>query len=168
MKSSIYIGDRSLVARFVIPDLKSIFTTPYSNVSEDYNYFVYNFKTSLFGEFIHDVPSVIPIVLFLSALILSVITAYSVVYALKRRNENKMCAVLAALFVFFIGSSIVFSYRYPDACSMDFRYSIFLVIPAAILIVKYLMRITNETIKQLIYTCIAVYSFSSCAMYILI
>ncbi len=166
--STIYVGDRSLLERFVIPDFKSIFTSPYIDIDEEYNYFVYSVKNSLFGEFSFDVPKFIPTVLFILALILSIAAIAAAVSPIIRYKEDKKTAVLSAVCIMFIGSIAAFWINYPHICSIDFRYSTFLIIPFAILLAKLSSSFKNVRLGNALYICTLIYSFSSCLMYIMI
>lgn len=161
----LYVGDHSLFQRFVFPDFVNMLSSPYDNVWEDHNLIVYSVKSSLFGEFTFEVPSVIPITLYISALVLSVMAIIAAVSALKRHEEDKPTAVLSAVCALFLVSVIGFNLRYPYGCSMDFRYSTFLVIPFAVLLAKQFMR-RSKPAENLFFVCLAAFSFSSCLMYI--
>ncbi|MGN1136124.1 MAG: ArnT family glycosyltransferase [Oscillospiraceae bacterium] len=163
--TDIYVGDHSLVQRFVIPDFANMLSSPYGNVWEDHNLIVYSVKSSLFGEFTFEVPSFIPIILYISALVLSVMAIIAAVSALKRYKEDKPTAVLSAVCALFLVSVIGFNLRYPYGCSMDFRYSTFLVIPFAVLLANQFMR-RGKLAKNMLFVCLAAFSFSSCLMYI--
>ncbi|MGN0552399.1 MAG: ArnT family glycosyltransferase [Oscillospiraceae bacterium] len=167
-ESDLYVGDRSLFQRFVLPDFGNLLSSPYANVWEDHNLLVYSIKSSLFGEFTFKVPSVIPIILYISAIVLSVLAAIAVVSALKRCNEDKPTVALSAVCILFLVSVIIFNLRYPHGCSMDFRYSTFLIIPFAVLIAKRFMRYGSKIEKNMLYICIAAFSCSSCLMYIMV
>lgn len=166
-KSKLYVGNHSLFQRFVIPDFNNILSSPYDYVWDDYNLFVYSVKSSLFGEFEFEVPSFIPIILYISAMVLSVLAVIAAVSALKHFTEDKMTAALSAVCAVFLVSVVIFNLRYPYGCSMDFRYSTFLIIPFAILLAKQLMRYGSKITKNMLYMCIAMFSCSSCLMYIL-
>lgn len=161
----LYVGDHSLFQRFVFPDFVNMLSSPYDNVFVDHNLFVYSVKSSLFGEFTFKVPSFVPIILYISALVLSVMAIIAAVSALKRYKEDKPTAVLSAVCALFLVSMIGFNLRYPYGCSMDFRYSTFLVIPFAVLLAKRFMR-RSKPAENLFYVCLSAFSFSSCLMYI--
>lgn len=166
--SKIYIGDRSLLERFVIPDIKSIFASPYVNITEEYNFFVYSVKTSLFGEFSYDVPKAVPIVLFFTALILSSAASIAAVWSLIHSKKDKRTAALAAVCIMFLASVVTFGIKYPHICSIDFRYSTFLIIPFAVLLAKFSSGCKQVRIGDALYVCTMIFSLSSCLMYIMI
>lgn len=165
--SRLYVGNRSLFQRFVVPDFKNLLSTPYADPGDDYNLLVYSLKTSLFGEFTHSVPAFVPVLLMYSALILCVISLIGAASAVKHIKEDKKTAVLAGVCALFMISIISFNIKFPHACSMDYRYMTFVTIPFAVLISKFLMRTENKKFRALLYSSLAVYSCASCLMYIL-
>lgn len=166
--NELYIGNHSVSERFVIPDIKSIIRSPYADLKSEYNFFVYSVKTSLFGEFSYNVPKAVPTVLFITALILSAAAVIAAVYALIHFREDKKAAALSALCVMFLGSAISFVINYPHICSMDFRYSTFLIIPFAILLAKFSSGCKKAFAGNALYICTMIFSLSSCLMYIMI
>lgn len=165
--SGLYVGDHSVFQRFVIPDFKSMLSSPYGNVYEDYNLFVYSVKSSLFGEFSFDVPTIVPMMLYISALVLAVMSVIELFFAVKRFREDKDTAALAAVCILFLASVIAFNIGYPHGCSMDFRYNSFLIIPFAVFSAKHFIRSERKVSKVLFVFSAAVFSLSSCVMYIL-
>jgi len=166
--NELYIGDHSVLERFVIPDIKSILRSPYADLREDYNFFVYSVKTSLFGEFSYNVPRAVPTVLFIAALILSLAAVAAAVFAFIHFKEDKRTAVLSAVCVMFLGSVISFGINYPHICSIDFRYSTFLIIPFAVLLAKLSSGCKKAFVGNAVYICTMIFSLSSCLMYIMI
>ena len=107
-------------------------------------------------------------VLFITALILSAAAVIAAVYALIHFREDKKAAALSALCVLFLGSAISFVINYPHICSMDFRYSTFLIIPFAILLAKLSSDCKKAFAGNALYICTMIFSLSSCLMYIMI
>lgn len=87
-QSPIYIGDRSIFERFVIPDFGSLFRSPYIEIADEYNYFVYSVKTSMFGEFKYNVPSIFPMMLYISAVILAAAAIAAAVSAVRKPKRG--------------------------------------------------------------------------------
>lgn len=75
-------------------------------------------------------------------------------------------AAMAAMCVLFIISSFIFCIKYPHVCSVDFRYSVFLVIPFSVITARYIMKMRKEAVKLFLLSCTAVFSFSGCVMYL--
>lgn len=163
-----YVGNHSLIQRFIIPDFRNLLSTPYANIADDYNFFAYSLKTSLFGEFTYSAPSFVPILLLFSALILCVIAIVGAVSAVKHLKDDKKTAVLTGVCVLFLISIISFNIKFPHACSMDYRYMSFITIPFAVVLSKYMMRTENRIFRTLLYASLSVYSCASCLMYVLI
>lgn len=163
-----YIGDRSLVQRFVIPDISNIIARPYTIVNDDFNLYAYAVKSSLFGEFSFEVPSFIPVILLLSACAISVFAIAALISGLKKPKQERNLFFISASCVIFLATIISFIIKYPQACSMDFRYMTYLIIPFAVLCVKYYDVCRKNWLKNMFCVSLILFSVSSCLMYTLI
>lgn len=163
-----YTGGRAYAQRLFIPDIKNLLTTPYTEVNSDYNFYSYALKSSLFGEFSFDIPSLIPITLLFTAFILSVYFIISAVKGLLKRKEDTDLFFLAASCMIFLAAAVIFAAKFPHSCSMDFRYMSFLIIPSAVLSAKLNDSCSSKWVRTLFTAAVTLFSLSSCMMYILI
>ncbi len=141
-QSPLFCGDRSVFARSIVLDFENLFATPYANPNEDYNIPIYYLKSALFGEFTFKVRWLLPIALLFVAFALSAMIVWAVVGRLRRvvwhpkkltTNSSRVIQPLLWFLVFYV-SGVAFANAYPYGCSMDFRYMIFLGVPAGILL----------------------------------
>ena len=134
---SIYTGNHSLFERLAGVDVSSLLRSPYVNLAEDYNAPVYYLKSALFGEFTYAVPGWIPVQLLFCALILSVWAVTACCWQVRKNRNDWPCNLMLLSAVFFYCSMLWFYCKNPFACSMDFRYMIFLPLPLSVLLGKY-------------------------------
>lgn len=166
----LYTGDHSYLQRLILPNLPNLFLRPYAEVYDDYSLWTYMIKSSLFGEFSFSVPNFIPIALVLAATAVSIPIVTGVVKgALDFRNkENLSRFFFSAAVLVFMASLISFQIKYPNGCSMDFRYMSFMIVPAAVLAGKYCMTTDKGWMKALMAASVSVYCVFSCLMYTMI
>ncbi len=117
---ALYCGDRSFFERFADIPLSQIFKNPYCMPEDDYNIPLYTLKCSVFGEYTFDFPKWAAITLLLLNLIIILFCIFSAVYAIYKKNENAV--ILTAISVVSVMFFVWFNIRYPNGCSMDFRY----------------------------------------------
>ena len=138
-QSDLYTGFHPIIQRILLIDVDNLLQGPYTDVRSDYNLPVYYLKSALFGEFSFDVPGFIPVLLLLTAFVLSLFCISAVIGSIRNRRSRGdyriMIAVILSLVVY--GSGILFYLRYPFGCSMDFRYITFLAVPLGIILGKY-------------------------------
>lgn len=134
---SIYTGDHSLFQRFAGVDFFSLFRNPYVSLTEDYNAPVYYLKSAMFGEFSYDVSGWIPVLLLFCAAILSVWVVISCFWQANKNRSDRFGNLMLVSAIVFYCSILWFYCKYPFACSMDFRYMIFMVLPLSVLFGKY-------------------------------
>lgn len=160
-----YTGQYSMIARLIGIDWKNLLQTPYADVGEDYNAPVYFLKSALFGEFTYSVEGMIPVLLLLAAFILSIGVVAEIVSELKGKvydGEGKGILIICLLYY---GSIVGFNIRYPHACSMDYRYMLFLTIPAGFLLGKNIVNSKNVWYNNLLLSGLLLYIVNSCIMY---
>ncbi|MBP0962345.1 MAG: glycosyltransferase family 39 protein [Oscillospiraceae bacterium] len=165
---SLYTGDHSFFQRVVLPDLPNFITEPYAEVFEDYNLWTYMVKSSLFGEFKFEVPVIFPIGLMFAAIALTIPSVTGVVKGAFRMKENKDQFLMSAAVLVFMASIVYFYIKYPNGCSMDFRYMTFIVAPAAVLAGKYCAENGKKWIGTLYLAAVPVYALFSTLMYTMI
>ncbi len=161
-------SDHSYMQRLILPDLPNFVTEPYAEVFEDYNIWTYMVKSSLFGEFKFEVPSFVPICLMVAAIALAVPMTAGVVKGAFKFKENRTQFLLSAAGLVFMASIVYFYIKYPNGCSMDFRYMTFIVAPAAVLAGKYCAEGGKKWIGALYTAAVPVYALFSTLMYTMI
>lgn len=135
--SQLYTGNYSVTERLLGIDLHNLLETPYTNVYEDYNAPVYYVKSAMFGEFRYEVPGFVPVALLWCAVIGSVVVCIAVIWQLVKNRTDRKGMFAALVFLWFYINMLIFYQKYPHGCSMDFRYMVFLVAPASVLLAKY-------------------------------
>lgn len=162
----LFCGDASFVQRFVLWDLKNLFTVPYANPWRDYNVPVYQIKSALFGEFSYPVNDWIPALLLYSAVVLVLFLVPASYRIGKERNTEGLLVWTAAAFWLCYGGVLWFAFQNPYGCWMDFRFSVELGIFAAILLGRYWDKRPQG--KTVLGMAAVVFCFCSCLMYLLI
>ncbi|MGN0700966.1 MAG: glycosyltransferase family 39 protein [Oscillospiraceae bacterium] len=172
--SPLYTGDHSLFQRFLFPDIKALFDSPYVNLLEDCNMFEYAVKSSCFGEFNYDAPPFIAILLEWAAVVLAVCVIAAVVGIILhearanrdgRKHDVSILLTITACGIFCV-SLMVFYLRYPYTCSMDYRYMLFLAAPGAIVLARYCELCRANGFRTAVKAALGVYSCASCIMFI--
>ncbi|MGN0436181.1 MAG: ArnT family glycosyltransferase [Wujia sp.] len=156
----LYVGGHSIVQRMFSIDVGNIIETPFANAHGDYNAPVFFVKSSLFGEFVHDREPVAWLLLF-SAIMVSVLIV-AMIKQLVHNHKDVNGNVMVGLIVLVVASMYWFYYKYPFGCSMDYRYMIFITMPAAMLLGK--LAETDKT--NITYVSVCAYSVLSILMYI--
>lgn len=135
-EAKLYTGDHSLYARFLYLDINNLLKSPYASAWNDYNMPVYLLKSSLFGEFSFESPQWIPALLTYTASGIAIFLVLAIIWNVKNQitGYGKDLLIISALF---FGSFLFFNIKYPYGCSMDFRYIVFLTIPAGIFMGHY-------------------------------
>ena len=164
-QSELYIGNRSLVERFMYVDLKNLIGSPFCAVKDDYNASVYFIKSSLFGEFSFEIPLWIPKLLLYSAVGIAVFLVLSIIWNARNCSENYGKDILFISAVYY-ASIIVFNIKYPYGCSMDFRYMGFLTVMAGIMMGRYEEHLERGKYGTVVKILFYGYSFFSILMYL--
>lgn len=163
--SWLYRGNCSVVERLFLVQISNFFGTPYVDLNTDYNAPAYYLKSSLFNEFRYNVPGWIPVVLLMCAAICAAACLMALIWQIMRNRKDFYCSIVAGMSVLYYASILFFYLQYPFACSMDFRYMLFLVIPFSILLGKYIQY--HEKTAAWIRTGLWGLAVSSCVMYVL-
>ena len=144
----LYIGDKSLISRFLIPNFHELMN--YANMGEDYNLPTYIIKSSLFGEFSYDKVIILAKILLVINIILIILSLVYIIKYLIGKNKTKYNNILVITWIAFMISMYVFNYQYPYRCSMDFRYIPICILPGIVLIVNELDNMKNKYLKKTI------------------
>ncbi len=125
----LYCGDKSIFDRFLAVPLHEITESVYCLPEEDFNIPLYTVKCSVFGEFTFDFPTWAATALLILNCVLIVSCIAAAVYIIVKKHHGGilLTAVSAVSLMFFIW----FNIRYPNGCSMDFRY-ISVCLPASL------------------------------------
>ena len=163
--SWLYRGDHTIAERYFLVPLADFFKSPYVDLQVDYNAPAYYIKSAFFNEFQYPVPEWLPEVLLICGLVcaLASITAW-IWYMVKCKKKDFNSNVIAFSCVWYYVFMWYFYLKYPHVCSMDFRYMLFLVIPFAILLGKYIQF--HDKAAGWIKTGIYGLAVFSCGMYI--
>ena len=167
----IYTGDMSIFSRLFMINIDNMCKTPYCDAFSDYNAPVYYLKSSLFGEFTHNMPNFIPVIMLLLGVVLSVLVACALVHDIKRitAGEKSIENVLPAItFIYCYIIALWFYFKMPYGCSMDYRYILFLSIPGAALLGKYGEDFSGKVIEKLVRTLIASFCVMSIVMFVML
>lgn len=133
--SPTYTGDYSFMQRFN-PFLWSTFWKNfYNSPYEDYNVPAYLIKSALFGEFTFEIENFIPKILLLCNVILVILSLVAMIWILiKGKEERNLKIGLFFLWAIQMYSYFYFNLKFPNGCTMDFRY----VVPTAVIGAVYL------------------------------
>lgn len=123
--TGMYTGGKSVLDRFFSFPVKELFNPVYCNPYGDFRLWIYTVKCSLFGEFTFpDDHRAVAAVLIVLNLLLIALTAAAIVYVLCHHRESLGIARwgFLGLIVLVLASFIAFNIKYPEGCTMDFRY----------------------------------------------
>lgn len=119
----LYIGNYSIIDRFIKIDLLSIFKDVFCKLPGDYNLFAYIVKCSIFGEYVFDKSMSVSYSLLIINFILIILTIYFIIkYIVNKKDHNLICNIFVILYIVNIVSFYIFNIKYPYICTMDFRY----------------------------------------------
>lgn len=152
--SPLYRGEVPLVQRFFTLDTANLLKTPYVNIGSDYNLPVYLLKSALFGEFYYSVPVIVPVLLLLCGMGLSVVTVVAVYDGIRKKKMAGAWKYMIGVFCLSLLAAFYFYWREPYSCSMDYRYSIFMIVPAGMMAGRLYEEGGNVVMKKSI-SCLA-------------
>lgn len=116
----LYCGDRSISNRFLLPSVKTLFENTYCIPENDCNIPAYTIKCSLFGEFSFEFPKWAAYLLIALNCLIILFCIFAIFHAVRKRNsEGVLLSGISIVTVLFF---IYFNIKYPNGCSMDFRY----------------------------------------------
>lgn len=131
-----YVGDIRLRYRFLAPFSENLFKNVYCMVVEDYNVWEYILRCSLFGEYRFEGVDFLARLLTVLNAALGLGCLAAVVWLIVRRPfanaaQRWMSAALLILCGAVLASYLMFNLNFPNACTMDFRYLLPLMLGAA-------------------------------------
>lgn len=167
--SSTYgVSDNSFWQRLGFPELSRLLSQPVTGSSGDYNMWTHMIKSSLFGDFLFEIYSFIPIFLLLAATALAVPVTLSVVKGIFGKNTDKSQFLLSASILMFMLYSVSLYLKHPETVNTDFRLMVFTAAPAAVLAAKYCSESSRKWIQYLFTGSLVIYSVFSSVMYLTI
>lgn len=147
VESRLYVGNVSLLDRFLLIPFQNLFSPLYNSPWEDYNVELYLWKGSLFGEFSFSVTSWIPklllllrgVLLLLSLAALVVCAFRSLLEVIKGTDKDRARGAFFRLGLILawgltICSYLAFNLKLPFGCTMDYRYIVAAAIVEAVLL----------------------------------
>lgn len=181
--SRIFCGNESFFQRFIKIDFANLVAAPFAYPWNDFNYPVYIMKSSVFGEFVFDIPLWIPtILLFLNILLIT--CSLWAFYCLVRSKKLLMSPITLGtigIWLLVVISNIYFNITYPYGCTMDFRYMLLTFITGALFMTfiykeEPALAIKQSPVQLFLYNCyqqllpwvILLFSIFSFMMFILI
>lgn len=141
----LYIGDNSLIDRFLKLNFKELFN--YVQITSDYNLPSYIIKSSLFGEYSFDILNIFKFIFILLNLILIIISIFFTIRYLVKDRKNKIINILVVTWFVNMISMYIFNYKYPFTCSMDYRYIVITLLPGIMMIGYSLNELKNKKIR---------------------
>lgn len=130
----IFCGNKSFFQRFIKIDFTNLVATPFAYPWGDFNYPVYIMKSSVFGEFVLDVPLWISTILLFLNIILIICSLWAF-YCLLQSKKLLMSSIAVgtiSIWLLVLTSHIYFNIAYPYGCTMDFRYMLLTLITGAL------------------------------------
>jgi hypothetical protein len=140
----LYVGNYSLFSRFFTMNFNELFN--FANVHTDYNLPSYIIKSALFGEFSFNI-GILRIIMISISLLLIIISIVFMIKYLFKKKKNLIINILLIIYITSIISMYFFNYKYPNACSMDFRYIVITLLSSIVIITYSLNEIKNKYIK---------------------
>lgn len=146
----LYRGNYNLFQRFFSINFNELFN--YANMDKDYNLPSFIIKSSVLGEYHYENISILSMCMTELNLVLIALTiAFVIKYILKEKKKNIIDTILIITFISYLISMYIFNYKYPFACSMDFRYITICLIPGIILLSKGIQKINNKSLRTILY-----------------
>lgn len=140
----LYVGNYSLFSRFFTMNFNELFN--FASVHTDYNLPSYIIKSALFGEFSFNI-GILRIIMISISLLLIIISIVFMIKYLFKKKKNLIINILLIIYITSIISMYFFNYKYPNACSMDFRYIVITLLSSIVIITYSLNEIKNKYIK---------------------
>lgn len=138
----LYVGNHSIISRFFTINIHELFN--YANTDSNYNLPSFIIISSLFGEFTFDRVYMLRYILISLNLILIFISMLFMIKYIIKDRKNIVINILIITWLSFIISAYIFNYKYPYACSMDFRYITICLLPGVVIIYYELQKIKNK------------------------
>lgn len=170
----LYIGQYSVVQRFLSISFKELLGYVYCTIPGDHNVFAFIVKCSILGEFTYSNSISIYVTFFkiinLIVIFISILFTFILIVKYKVKDKNGFITTII-LITFFINiiSYYQFNIKYPYLCTMDFRYIVPTIFTGVITISLVLNDyIKNDTIKEVIEYIIALFCVLSFALFFVI
>lgn len=171
--SSLYIGDFSILQRFIIPSLKETFGQLYCVIPGHHNVIATLIKTSILGEFTYlNLPSAF-VTLFkmvnIIIILFTLVATFIEIIKPKKLKEKPLLIHICLIFYFvLIASYIYFNINYPYSCTMNFRYIIPAVFIGALMLFDIINDINKENIESIVVLTSIIFCNLSICMFFLI
>ncbi len=148
--TSIWRGDNSFMERFIIFPFKAFNASPYNDPNSDVNSMVYLIRGAIFGEFNFANKITNAFILDKLNFILIIISIIFLIYVLtKGKNYSPIKRYgMASIWFITMLSYYYFNIKYPNSCTMDFRYVMASVFCGAYYIGLGLEMLTAEPITS--------------------
>jgi len=167
-----YIGNLSLISRYLLFDPAKLFSPLYIDWATGTNVILYTVKSAVFGEFSYDITPLVPQVLLVSNILLIALSAYATlrvaIQAFRTHDVNWGFLVCTGAIVLL--SYLLFTARYPFCCSMDYRYMVPTSLIGALVLAKYsesrpVNSFGNKLFRGVVWLGVMLFSLASIAMY---
>lgn len=170
----LYVGQYSMVQRFLSISFKELFGQLYCVIPDDHNIFAYIVKCSILGEFTYSNIIAIYVTLFkIINFIIILITIVCIFILLKKirkiNNNSFITKILLITFFTNIVSYYNFNIKYPYVCTMDFRYIVPTIFTGIVTVCMVLDEyIKNDIIKEIIEYTITLFCILSLVLFFII
>ena len=131
----LYVGNHTIIERFLSIALNKLFDPLYCQPFEDYNIALYLFKNSVFGEFEYDMFTAVAKLLVITNILLITVSLAACVYVLVKGKRLHPLLRFGMPFVWLTQLIFYYSFqiKYPFGCTMDFRYIPITVVTGALM-----------------------------------
>ena len=170
----LYVGQYSMVQRFLSISFKELFGQLYCVIPDDHNIFAYIVKCSILGDFTYSNIIAIYVTLFkIINFIIILITIVCIFILLKKirkiNNNSFITKILLITFFTNIVSYYNFNIKYPYVCTMDFRYIVPTIFTGIVTVCMVLDEyIKNDIIKEIIEYTITLFCILSLVLFFII
>ena len=170
----LYVGQYSMVQRFLSISFKELFGQLYCVIPDDHNIFAYIVKCSILGEFTYSNIIAIYVTLFkIINFIIILVTIVCIFILLKKirkiNNNSFITKILLITFFTNIVSYYNFNIKYPYVCTMDFRYIVPTIFTGIVTVCMVLDEyIKNDIIKEIIEYTITLFCILSLVLFFII
>ena len=155
----LYTGDHSIVSRFLTINFNEL--TNFAKMDYDYNVPAFLIKSSLFGEYSYENVGVLALnMVFINTLLIVMSIVFIFLY-LKRKKYNTFMNVLFITWIINVVSIIIYNFEYPYACSMDFRFIGFCLLPGILFLGYMAPKIKHRFIVWLMEYSICLFAIMS-------
>lgn len=141
----LYRGDYPLAQRFLPFTLSQLKQGIYTDTPNDYNIPLYVLRSSLFGEYpFSNVDTAARILLYLNLLLIILSLAAMIVIIWKGREFSPALRFGCGFFwLIQMISFVIFNLKFPDSCTMDFRYIVPTCVCGSIYLAAFWQKLRN-------------------------